>query len=167
MGILEARRKRKTRARNRAQIGIADQRQDGMVERRGGDFDLAARAEFAIHRQYTRQRFPLLAGDHFLLGQREIAALADESDQFRIARQQILIKPGHKMEDLEVAKILRRENLLAFLLVVQREITGVSGDEPVEVRLEEILQYKVALRFAQVFGARQGTVEKRIGRLAG
>src|SRR5436309_2639806 len=71
------------------------------------------------------------------------------------------------MEDLQVAEILWRETLLALLFAIQLKIAGVTGDEPVEVRLEEIFENEVALRFAQIFGTRQGTVKKRIGCLAG
>ena len=103
-GIREAAGQRHSLARYAADIRIADQRQNRMIKRRGGDFDLPSSREVAINRQHARKRFRLLARNHRLIRPRKIAALADQLDQFLIARQQIFIEPDQKMINLQIAK---------------------------------------------------------------
>ncbi len=145
--ILKPRGERYAGMRHGGFIGIAQQRQDGMVEGRGGYFNLTARAELAIHRQNPCQRVLLHARHGGLVGEREVAALADQFDQDRIAGQQVLVEPDQLVEHLQIAQILRRKRRLPQLLFLQLAVPRVAVHQR-GAGLKEILEHEIALGFA-------------------
>ena len=74
-------------------LRIAEQRQNRMIERRGGNFDLAMRREFAIDRQNALQRLALPRFQQRLIRAAIVAALAHQLAKIRVARQQVFVKP--------------------------------------------------------------------------
>ena len=94
-GIAEARRQRHAGMRDAGDVGIAQQRQNRMVERRGRDFDLPGAASAAIGRQHPADDLALLFA-HAAPGRRAVKSrpFAIQLAHFRIARLELLVEPG-------------------------------------------------------------------------
>ena len=107
--ILKPRGQRHARMRHAGDIGIANQRQNRMIERRGGNLDLSARGELAIHRQHALQRFALLSAPSAPDPRAKNRGLSRQRLNLRIASQQILIEPDQLIEHLQVPQILSRK----------------------------------------------------------
>src|SRR2546423_974191 len=95
---------RKSWMRSGSDIGITDQRKNGMVERRGRNLNSSALRGSCIRGQDTCQQLPLLAGNKFLVFTGVIAAFAYQSANIGFFEPE-LIKPGKLREHLEIGYI--------------------------------------------------------------
>src|SRR5690348_14347852 len=84
-------RQRQAGVRRSTGIGIAEQREDGMIKRRRRDFDGAAPLGFQIGRQYPSEELLLPGDDKFLVGKRVVFLLFDQLLHFSIS-QEVFIK---------------------------------------------------------------------------
>ncbi len=81
--------------RDGGDIGVANQRQNGVIERGRRDLDLAGCRQTPIGRQDQGQDLQLLAPHESLIVQAEIAALLDQRAHLRIPIEELLIEPGY------------------------------------------------------------------------
>src|SRR5215467_2981953 len=77
------------RIRDSRNVGIAKERQNGVIERRRADFNLAARRRIAVRRENQAQKFLLFVIQRRLVFLRVVFALCGEA-----ADDLILLEPG-------------------------------------------------------------------------
>ena len=94
LGIAEAARQRHVGMGDGSDIGIAQQRQDGVVERRDRNLDLAALGEAGVSGHHEAADFGLLAAHQRLVGGGEVAALVHQGLHVGIGFQEDLVEPG-------------------------------------------------------------------------
>src|SRR6476646_10862964 len=104
--IAEARRERHVGVRHFRDLAIANERQDRMVKRRRGYFDLLTGGELAVNRNYLADHLDLLASEHLLLVNSEIAAFADQAGNILVLLQKFFIEPCQLREYLQISKRL-------------------------------------------------------------
>ena len=92
------------------------QRHDGVIVRRGRQFNLPVGGEFAVHGQHVAHVFVLRIQDIGQVGERVIAVLHEQGDEtlvsvagivvpLNVVRRELVEVP----QDLEVKEILRRK----------------------------------------------------------
>ena len=101
-------------ARDRAHVGIADQRQDGVIKRGGRDFDSSVLCCVGMSGQNLGQQFPLPLNHEALVVKRVIASFSNQSCNVRIVQKEF-IEPGDLRKHLQVGKVLDREKLVGAL----------------------------------------------------
>jgi len=84
---------------------VADEGEDGVVEGRGGDFDLAALRGGGVFRQDTAHELELFFAEVDLVLFGKVGALSGERVDDGIAGEIFLVHPGELGEELEVAPI--------------------------------------------------------------
>ena len=170
-GIAEARRQRHVGVRHAGDVGIAEQRQDGMVVRRGGNFDLAGSGEPGVLRQHAADNLALLFAHAALVIQGEIAAALDPLAHLRVIGLKLFVEPGELRPHLHIAQFLGAEHgartgcLLRVARVEELAVARVAVDHVRRIGIERVLQEQLALFFGQVLGGLEGEGEERIARL--
>src|SRR5450755_2222184 len=152
-GIVKAAGQRYARMRDACNVAVAEQRQNWMIERRGGNLDLAARGEILVDRNHLAQDLLLLARHDGLIIERVIALLRQKRFHFVVVRLKLLIEPGELRQDLQIAKILRAEDAAGPLWIgagfqpgiVKLTIAAIAVDQAAGIGLEEILQNEFLL----------------------
>jgi hypothetical protein len=107
--IAKRRRQRDAGMRHRGDVGVAQQRQDRVIVRRCGDFDLPGSGHLAIDRDHLAQDLQLFASHQPLVVERVIEAFGEQLGNLRIAGAELLVEPDQLRDHLQVAEILRRE----------------------------------------------------------
>src|ERR1039457_4770224 len=96
-------------AGSRGDIGVAQQRQDGVIVRRGGDFDLADAGHLAIDREDLAEDLQLFASHQPLVVERVIGAFGKQVANFGVGGAELLVEPDQLRDHLEVPEILGGE----------------------------------------------------------
>src|SRR5438874_2383690 len=91
--------------RSGARIGIADQRQNGMIEGGSGDLDPALFCSVSMRWKNFLNQLALIINYEFLIFGRKSAAFAHQSSDLRL-RKKKLVEPGNLRKYLQVGKIL-------------------------------------------------------------
>src|SRR5947209_754360 len=154
-------------------IGITQQREDRVIERRGGDFDCAALRRRGVSRQHFREQLALFADNELLILKRVTAALVDESAYVRIIEKKF-IHPGNLREHLQVTyvTVFEKEGGLADVggealqVFPQLTVTRIARDHVLQVGLEEILDGKLPFVKIELGGGPGGNLQKRVMRFA-
>ena len=94
--------------RPQVDVGVAQQRQNRVVERRRRQLDLAARGRVAVLGNDPVQQLELDLAQQLLVVLGEAAALGDQRADPRVAVQVERIDPGELVPDLQVAQIVER-----------------------------------------------------------
>ncbi len=97
------------RVRDAGNIGVAKQRQDGMVIGRGGNLDLPAGGRGPIFRQYGGEQFVLLVSQRLLVFLGETRAFFRKLFYHGIVGQIFFVHPGELREQLQVAPLAHAE----------------------------------------------------------
>ena len=156
------------RGQRRARIGhardvrVAKQRKNGVVKRRGGDFDLSRGSGLPVFGQDPPEQLDLLIAQLLLVLLREIGSLSRESRKRRDPGQIFLVHPGKLRKHLKIApvalaKCLRRP--LAALRahpLMKFDVARPARQKVVVIELEAALQ-----DFGFVFGRQLGSGTKR------
>src|SRR5215467_14191293 len=151
---------------NRGYAGVAHQRQDGVVKRRGGNLNSAAVERGLVRRQDASQEFFLFADHQPLIFQSEVTPLLDKSANLRLLLEEF-IHPGNLRKHLEVSDVAigkapARVGMGRMKLSRQLLITGIPSDHVLFVCLKEILSGKLLFSMAE-FGHWSGShFQKRI-----
>ena len=143
-----------------------------MVIRGGRNLDLARGREPPIHRQHLAHDLALLLAHAALVGQREVAPAPHPFAHLRVLGLELLVEPGELRPHLQVAKILRAEQiprpraLLPLPRAVQLAVARVAVDHALRIGVEGVLQQECAVRIGEILGRLEGRLEKRIRGLA-
>ncbi len=173
VGIAEPRRQRHVGVRHARDVGIAQQGQDGMVVRSGGDLDLAGGGEPRIGRQHVTHNFTLLLAHPPLVLDREITVAFNPAAHFGVVGLEFFVEPGELRPHLHIAQFLGAEHVAraGFLLRIARieelAIPWITVDHVRRIGIERMLQQLLALVHAQRLGGFQGEFEKRVAGLPG
>ncbi len=173
VGIAEARRQRYVGVRHCGDVGIAQQRQDGMVVGRGGNFDLAGSSELGVLRQHAADNLALLFAHAALVLQREIAAALNPIAHLGVIGLKLFVEPGELRPHLHVAQFLGAEHvartgrLLCVARLEEFAVARIAVDHVRGIGIERVLQEQLALLFGQMLGGFEGEGEERVARLAG
>ena len=141
------------RGGNRAHVGIADQRQNRVIERGGRNLDSSVLRRFGVRGQDFGQQFALPRDHEALIVQRVIRALFESARDIGIVQKEF-VEPGDLRKHLQIGKVLRLKKLLGCFRGYRRHResgprirgTGDSAQSDVfRIGLEQILQRKVAL----------------------
>ena len=125
-------------------VGVGDQRQDRVRERRGGHLDAALLPQAGVQRDHLPEDAPVL-GQHHLLVRLDVAASALHQHRQGRGSQEVGVGPGEVEQHLEVAEVLlrprlqRRVDAAAGAVVGQLPVAGEAGDRP-GIDVEETLQ---------------------------
>ncbi len=93
-------------SRNGTHIGVADERQNGMIERRSRNFDSSLLRGGGMGGQHFTQQ-SALSGDHeCLILERESLTLLDQRGDIRIVQKE-LVEPCDLREHLQIGEVLR------------------------------------------------------------
>ena len=140
-----------------------------MVERRGGNFDLAGGCQLSILRDDGGADLPLFTAHQSLIGQRIAALFVDEGDDFGVFVEEFFIEPGDLGQHLEVPELLRPEDasgdtllVLCFPRIVEFPVTGKAADHTVGVGEEEVAEDAGFVVVGEVFGRLEGEVQQGI-----
>jgi hypothetical protein len=151
VGIAEARRQRHVGVRHAGDIGIAQQRQDGMVIRRGGNLDLAGEGQPTVRRHHPTHNLALLFAHAALLVQGEIAAALDPAAHFRVVGLEFFVEPGQLRPHLHIAQLLGAEQAarprapLGVAHIEELAVARIAIDHVGRIGVERVLQQVVAL----------------------
>src|SRR5919109_3880926 len=113
---------RRMRVRAQMRIGVAYERKNRVVERRGGQFDLPPRARRGVSRDDATEQIELHLTQHGLVVFGELTSLLYELREPRIAPEPVGIHPRELVPDLQVAQIGRLEVIARLTFVQQFEI---------------------------------------------
>ena len=90
-------------------IGIADQRKDGMIKRCGAELDLATLGRVVIRREHQAEEIKLLFSQGGFVLLREVLPFRGQTADDLIRFEPGLIHPGKLREELQVAPVARSE----------------------------------------------------------
>src|SRR5207248_7999391 len=107
-------RKWQSRCGSNARIGIAYQRQNGMVKRRSRKFNPPLSSSISMCRQNFLDQFALSVIDELLIVHRKSPPFAHQSSDLRL-RQKEFVEPGNLRKYLQVCNILRLEIFVSLL----------------------------------------------------
>src|SRR6202040_2132933 len=99
---------RRAGIRHSRDIGIAEQRKDRMIKRRGADFDLAALRGLAINGKNQIQQLHLLRLQGALVVLSEFLPFASKPADYIVFLQPLLVHPGKLRKYLKIAPVTRR-----------------------------------------------------------
>ena len=106
--MLEALRQREPGRGDASNIGVAEQRQDGVIEGSRRKLHQAALLRRTVRRQHATNEFALLAHDELLIVCRISAAFGDEGRDVWLLEKEF-VEPGYLRENLQVGDVLRCE----------------------------------------------------------
>ena len=124
---------RRMRMRPQVGVGVAQQRQDRVVERRGRKLDLAGRGQLLVDRNDGAEQLELHLSKHPLVLLAVGPLLPHQRLQPRIGAQPVGVHPGELVPHLQIAQVVGREavGLHAGARAARRiEGTGGSCDRP-------------------------------------
>src|SRR5260370_9156246 len=98
------------RMRDARDVGIAQERQNRVIEGRGGNLDLTARGELFINRNYATYDLDLLTRHVGLIVERVTAFFSKQALNLYIVGLKLFIKPGKLGKHLQIANILCAEH---------------------------------------------------------
>ena len=147
-------RHRRVGVRAQVHVGVAQQRQNRVIERRGRDLNLAAGGSLAILGDDAVQELQLDAGQQRLVLLGEAAPLFHEAADPRVTLEVERIHPGELVPDLQIAQIVDGEPAGRRALVgvgrqrpaAPRQQFGVARidvDHPLALRVEEVVEDEV------------------------
>src|ERR1700690_845492 len=156
-------------ARNRAHVGIADQRQNGVIEGGGRDFNSPVLCRSCMGRQDLGQQFALSIYYKTLVRERVIASFFNESSDVGLVEEKF-IEPGDLRQDLQVGEVLRRKIFLCGFrraarvakVVPQLPVAGITRNQILRISLEKILQRETTLVRSEILRGLGGNFQKRI-----
>ena len=165
---------RQARSGNRAHVGIADQRQNRVIERGGRNLDSSVLRGFGVRGQDFGQQFALMGHHEALVVQRVAAAFLNEPGDVGIV-QEVFVEPGDLREHLQVGKVLRREIFFrAFRcaagvakVVPQFLVARIASNQIYRIGLEEILQCEMTLVGSEISCRLGGNFEEGVARRSG
>ena len=97
------------RRRNRSGIGVADQRKNGMIERRGRNLDRSFLRGVGIRRQNLAQQFPLARDHKTLIVERVVALFLDQRGNVFIFQKEF-VEPCDLRQHLQVGEVAALES---------------------------------------------------------
>ncbi len=158
-----------TRRRNRARVGVADQRKNRMIKRRRRNFDRSLLGGARVGRQNFGQQFPLARDYKTLIFKRIIAFFPDQRRNVRVFQKEF-VEPCDLRQHLQVGEIPRLKIFLRFLgrlpmlpeALPQLPVARIPTDQVRRVGLKKILQGKLSLLQRQVLCRLGGHLKKRI-----
>ncbi len=132
------------------QVGVEEQRQDGMEEGGGGDFDLAGVLQALVQRDHLGHQ-PGMFGQHSgLVGLGEVAALGHQAGQGLLG-QPIGVGPAQVEEHLQVEPVLLGPLGAVGAVVGQRLVAREAGDD-LGVDVEEAALHELLVLVGQLSG---------------
>ena len=167
---LEVRRQADVGHRPTRQSLVQQQRQDGVIERRGGQLDLSPLHQFAVQRHDLAEQLHLPVQQPLLFLLRPAAALAAELVQFGVLLEGQRMDPHQVRPTLQIDDVLLVKSLPRFLgrvdrqppLFVQLEIAREGANHLVRMDHEEIVQQVVQVVFAEAVGRQPRDAEMRV-----
>src|SRR5579862_1361533 len=112
---VRATRQRRARIGDASDVGITEQRKNGMIERCGAEFDLSALRSLAINRQNHLQKFQLLRLQRLFVFFAVILPFRGKTIDNLISCEPNLFHPGKLRKKLQVAPVAWREGNLGLL----------------------------------------------------
>ncbi len=110
----------------RGQIGVEEQRQDGVVEGRGGDLDAALVLQAFVQRDHLGHQPGVLGQHGGLVLFAEVAALGDQIGQ-RLLGQPVGVGPGQVEQHLQIQPGLRIPRVAVGAVVGDLLVARESG----------------------------------------
>src|ERR1019366_1775672 len=144
-----------------------------MVERRGGNLDLAGGGEPPVCRQHAAHDLALLFAHAPLVIEGEVAAALDPAAHLGVIGLEFFVEPGELRPHLHVAQFLGAEQAaragppLGVAHLEELAVARVAVDHVRRIGVERVLQQVFALVSGQIFGRLEGEIEERVARLAG
>jgi hypothetical protein len=144
--------------RHAGDIGIAQQRQDGVVVRRGGDFDLAGAGQL----RYSGSTWPTISRCFSPMrcwsSSVKLRPRARPTRGPRVVLLKLLVEPGELRPHLQVAKILRAESggaprrSSALPGVEELAVARIAIDHALRIGIEGMAQQESAVGVGEAFG---------------
>src|SRR5579864_606907 len=159
---------------NRADIRIAQQRQDGMIKGRSGYLDGTVLRGRRMRRQNLAQHFPFALNDKALVLERIVPFLPHQRRNVLVFEKKF-VKPRNLRKHLEIGEVLRLKEFLRPFRGVARaaetfpqlSIPRIASNQVDGVCLKQILQCESPLVQADVPCRTRGHIQKRILRASG
>src|SRR5215469_18064509 len=100
--------KRQPGGGNSARIGVRDQRQNGMVERRSRNLDSPPSCCLSVRRQNLADQIALVFGHKFLILEGKSTPLANQFPSFGFL-EKVFVVPGKLRKHLQIGEVLQLE----------------------------------------------------------
>ena len=161
--MLEAPR-RPSRVGMRAQVdvGVAQERQDRVIERRGGDLDLPAHDAVPVFGDDLVQDLELHVPQHALVVLAEAASLGEQAAHAIVDIQVERIDPRQLVPDLQIAQVVDR--VRRGPTREQLRVAWVDVDHPLPLRVEEVRPHELDLVSRQIGRRLHAQLERPIAR---
>ena len=164
--------------RRQIHVGVAQQRQNRVIERRRRHFDLPTRHGFPVFRDDAVQQLELDVAEDPLVVFGEIALLRDQGPHSPVLLQVDRIDPRKLVPDLKVAQVVAREPRRGRAAVrgrgqrsaAEREQLGVPWvhlNHALVLRVEEILEDEIDIAVGEVGGRPEAQLEVPVARAIG
>ena len=162
-------RKRQSGTGNGPHVRIADQGQNGVVERRSGDFNSTMFCRVRMCRKHLGQQLAFALDRETLVFQRVVAAFLDQLRNLRIVEKEF-VEPCNLREHLQIGKVLGLKIFLGPLRRItcapesfpQFLIARVTAYQMDWVGLEQILQCEMTLVECEVVGRLGRHLQERV-----
>ena len=160
-------------------VRVAEERQDGMIERRRRHFDLASRDSVPVLGNHAVEQLELHFAQLHLVVFVEPAPFGDQPPDARIAVEIQGIDPGQLVPHLQVAQIVAVEPCGRRAAIGRRGqrpaaarqqfgVTRVDVDHPLALRVEEVFDDELDVVLVEIDGGLQAQFERPIpGAIAG
>ena len=155
-------RHRRRRMRPQVDVGVTQQRQNRVVERRRGHLDLAADDTVAVFRNHSVQQLEFDGPKQLFVVLGKPAVLGHQPANPRIPVQIKRVHPGQLVPHLQVAEIVDGERQSASPLVEQFLVPGIDLDHPLALRMEEVLEDEDDVRLGEIGSGCEAQIEDTI-----
>ena len=152
--------------------GVAQEGENGVVEGRGGDFNLIALRGGSVFGEDAAEEFELLLAEREFVALGEIGALFGEGGDDGVVSEVLLVHPGELGEELEVAPVAKAHAHRGFAtrgndVLVELHETRPARHHQLLIQLESAEENFRLLLFGQFRGGRHGSVEPDLVELRG
>ena len=164
-------RQSQSRRGNCSRVGVAHQRQNRMVERRGRNLDRTLLGRRRVRRQHSAHQFPFARNHKLLIVERVRMSLRNQRGDLFLF-EEVFVEPSDLRQHLKIGEVLglkiafRPLGMVSMLAkaLPQLTVAGITSNDILRICLKQILQRKPTLLECQFPGRLGGHGQERIPR---